>query len=214
MPLLDLPISGADPIIGDRALGHEAAAVAERGRAVCEALLAGGVLPVVKHLPGHGRAPCDSHLALPRVETDLDTLIATDFAPFRALSDQPLGMTAHVVYTALDPDLPATLSPACIRAVRQEIGFDGLLMTDDLSMRALSGPMRERARQALAAGCDLLLHCNADRAEAEAVAAEAPELSGLAADRAARTEAARRPPEPFDTGAARARYAALTGAAA
>jgi beta-N-acetylhexosaminidase len=172
------------------------------------------VLPVVKHLPGHGRAPCDSHLALPRVETDLDSLIATDFAPFRALSDQALGMTAHVVYTALDPDLPATLSPACIRAVREEIGFDGLLMTDDLSMRALSGPMRERARQALAAGCDLLLHCNADRAEAEAVAAAAPELSGPAADRAARAEAARRPPAPFDIGAARARYAALTGAAA
>lgn len=214
MPLLDLAVPGADPIIGDRALGGDAATVAARGRAVCDALLAGGVLPVIKHLPGHGRAPCDSHLALPVVDVPREVLETTDFAPFRALADQALGMTAHVVYAALDPDRPATTSPACIAAIRRGIGFDGLLMSDDLSMAALAGPMRARARDALAAGCDMLLHCNADRAEMETVAAEAPMLDAAPARRAARAEATRRAPAPFDAEAAVARHAALTGVAA
>ena len=214
MPLLDLPAPGADPIIGDRALGAEPETVAARGRAVCAGLLAGGVLPVIKHLPGHGRAPADSHAALPVVGADRATLAATDFAAFRALADQPLGMTAHVLYTALDPDRPATLSPACIAAIRREIGFEGLLMSDDLSMGALDGPMGPRAAAALAAGCDVVLHCNGDRGEAEAVLAETPALAGRAAERAAAAEAARRPPAPDDLAALATRYAALAGIAA
>ena len=201
MPLLDLVVPGADPIIGDRALGGTADEVARGGRAVCEGLMAGGVLPVIKHLPGHGRAGADSHATLPVVEADAATLRRTDFAPFRALADQPLGMTAHVLYSALDPARPATLSPACIAAIRDDIGFDGLLMSDDLSMGALSGKLGARASAALQAGCDIVLHCNADRGEAEAVMAEAPSLEGRARERADRAEAARRAPAPEDLAA-------------
>ncbi len=140
-PLLDVRAPEGHEIIGSRALGQAADEVARRGRAVCEGLLAGGVLPVIKHIPGHGRATVDSHLDLPRVATPRPELERIDFAPFRALADQALGMTAHVVYEAIDPDRCATLSPAVIDAIRRQIGFDGLLMTDDLSMRALAGPM-------------------------------------------------------------------------
>ncbi|MGF1502258.1 MAG: beta-N-acetylhexosaminidase [Paracoccaceae bacterium] len=212
VPVLDLPVPGADPIIGDRALGTDPATVSRLGRAAADALLAGGVLPVAKHLPGHGRAPVDSHLALPVVDAPRATLAATDFVPFRALADLPLGMTAHVVYAALD-DRPATLSKPVIDIIRGEIGFDGLLMTDDLSMAALEGPMGARAEAALAAGCDVILHCNGNRGEMEAIAAAAPDLSGSAGARAARAEAARSAPEPFDPIAAAARYAALMGEA-
>ncbi|HET7409833.1 MAG TPA: glycoside hydrolase family 3 protein [Paracoccaceae bacterium] len=212
-PVLDVPAPGGHEIIGARALGRTAAEVARRGRAVCEGLLAGGVLPVIKHLPGHGRAPADSHLSLPRVAATRDELDRVDFAPFRALADQMVGMTAHVVYDALDPERCATLSPAAVEAVRRDIGFDGLLMTDDLSMRALSGPMAERARAALTAGCDIVLHCNGDMAEMQAVAGAVPTLSGRAAARAARAEAARRPPDRADITAAVARYQDLTGEA-
>ena len=214
MPLLDIPVPGADPIIGDRALGGAPATVAARGRAVCEGLTAGGVLPVVKHMPGHGRAGADSHTALPVVETDRATLAATDFAPFRALADQPLAMTAHVLYTALDAGRPATLSPDCIAAIRGEIGFDGLLMSDDIAMGALTGPMGARAAQAVAAGCDVVLHCTGDRDEAQAVIDAVPELAGTAARRAAAAEAARRPPAPDDLAALAAAYARLAGIAA
>ena len=210
-PVLDLALSGADPIIGARAVSDNPERVGRLGRAARRGLAAGGVRPVIKHIPGHGRAGVDSHLALPVVAADRETLAATDFAPFRANADAAMAMTAHVIYAAIDPERCATLSPAVIGLVRQEIGFGGLLMTDDLSMGALSGPMRARAEAALAAGCDIVLHCNGDSAEAAAVMEAAPALSGAALSRA---EAASRPLAPeagFDAAAARARIAALKG---
>ena len=210
-PLLDLALPGGHAIIGDRALGVQPEAVARRGRAVCDGLRAGGVLPVIKHLPGHGRAPVDSHEALPRVAAPRAELEAADFAAFRPLADEALGMTAHVVYEALDPERCATLSPAVIGLIRREIGFDGLLMTDDLSMKALDGPMAARTEAALAAGCDVALHCNGDMAEMAAIAGVAPRLAGEAARRAARAEAERGDAGEIDLAAAEARYAELTG---
>ena len=147
--MLDLPVAGADPVIGDRAYGGEPDRVARLGRAVCDGLLEGGVLPVLKHIPGHGRARVDSHYACPVVETGADELSRTDFAPFRALAAMPWAMTAHIVYRAIDPAAPATLSRRVIgEIIRGEIGFDGVLVSDDLSMRALGGG----ARRAGAAG--------------------------------------------------------------
>ncbi|MEQ9042486.1 MAG: beta-N-acetylhexosaminidase [Alphaproteobacteria bacterium] len=192
-PVLDLPVAGADPVIGDRAFGGDAERTASLGRAVCEGLLAGGVLPVLKHIPGHGRARADSHLALPVVETPADELEATDFRPFRLLSGMPLAMTAHIVYTALDPAQPATLSKPVIEGViRKQIGFDGLLMTDDVSMAALEGALGARARAALAAGCDVVLHCNGKLAEMTALAEAVGRLEKAAFDRLSRAEACRR----------------------
>ncbi len=180
-PVLDLPVPGADGIIGDRAYADDPSCVGELGRAVCEGLMAGGVVPVIKHIPGHGRAGCDSHHALPVVETGIDELRASDFAPFKALADMPAAMTAHVVYSAIDRQAPATTSPRAIRnVIRDEIGFDGLLMSDDLSMKALNGPMTSRAEAAIAAGCDVVLHCNGELDEMKAVAEGSPELGGLA----------------------------------
>lgn len=212
-PLLDVRAPEGHEIIGSRALGQAAEDVARRGRAVCEGLLAGGVLPVIKHIPGHGRATVDSHRDLPRVSAPRAELERIDFAPFRALADQALGMTAHIVYEAIDPARCATLSPVVVELIRREIGFDGLLMTDDLSMRALTGRMDERARDAQAAGCDVVLHCNGDMAEMVVIASATPPLSGAAAARAARAEAARRAPEPADIAAAVTRYQQLTGEA-
>lgn len=169
-PVVDLPQADADPIIGDRAFGTDPEIVARLARAMCDGLLSGGVLSVIKHIPGHGRARADSHKELPRVETPLAELRAHDFKPFRDLADMPIAMTAHVVYEAIDPELPATLSPAAIGLIRRDIGFDGLLVSDDLSMKALSGGFRDRAARALAAGCDVVLHCNADMSEMRAVA--------------------------------------------
>ncbi|MFQ5567056.1 MAG: glycoside hydrolase family 3 N-terminal domain-containing protein, partial [Paracoccaceae bacterium] len=165
VPLLDVLAPGAHDVIGERALGSSAEAVARRGRAVCEGLRAGGVLPVIKHLPGHGRAAVDSHHEAPRVAARREALEAVDFAAFRPLAHEALGMTAHVVFEAVDPGHCATLSPAVIAVIRREIGFDGLLMTDDLSMNALPGAMADRVTGALAAGCDMILHCNGDMAE-------------------------------------------------
>ena len=185
LPLADVPLASADPVIGDRAYGSEPSKVAAIAKAIAEGLQAGGVLPVLKHLPGHGRAAADSHHKLPVVDTDRATLEATDFAAFRPLADLPLGMTAHVVFSAIDPVAPATTSVTMVRQViRGFIGFQGLLMSDDVSMNALSGTIAERSRAALAAGCDVVLHCNGDLAEMTAVASEAPELSGDAAKRA------------------------------
>ncbi|MDE2577803.1 MAG: beta-N-acetylhexosaminidase [Hyphomicrobiales bacterium] len=185
LPVLDLPVEGAHSIIGDRAYGPSPATVARLGRAAAEGLMAGGVLPVFKHVPGHGRARSDSHLELPVVHESRAEMEATDFAPFRANADLPLAMTAHVVFTALDPDRPATLSPTVIsQIVRGYIGFDGLLMSDDLSMKALTGSFAERARALYAAGVDMGLHCNGDLSEAAEVAAQAPVLAGKAAERA------------------------------
>jgi beta-N-acetylhexosaminidase len=210
LPLADVPVAGSDAVIGDRAYGTTPAKVAAIAAALTQGLAAGGVLPVLKHLPGHGRATADSHLRLPVVTTDRDTLEATDFAAFRPLAALPLGMTAHVVFTALDADLPATTSATIIgQVIRGFIGFDGLLMSDDLSMGALSGSLAERTRAALAAGCDMALHCNGNLREMEAVAGSAPELAGEAARRADAALAARRAPEPIDLAAARAQFARL-----
>lgn len=185
LPVLDVPVEGAHDVIGDRAYGKDPETVAALGRAASEGLLAGGVLPVIKHIPGHGRAMADSHLALPRVDASHAELTAHDFAPFRALADMPMAMTAHVVYSAIDADQPATTSPKVIGdIIRDEIGFDGLLMSDDLSMKALSGDFAERCRASLAAGCDVVLHCNGVMDEMRAVAAEAVALTGKAAQRA------------------------------
>ncbi|HUL88785.1 MAG TPA: beta-N-acetylhexosaminidase [Pseudolabrys sp.] len=210
LPLADVPLASADPVIGDRAYGEEPGKVAAIARAIAEGLQAGGVLPVLKHLPGHGRASADSHHKLPVVDADRATLEATDFAAFRPLADLPLGMTAHVVFSAIDPVAPATTSVTIVRQViRGFIGFQGLLMSDDVSMKALSGSIAERSRAALAAGCDVVLHCNGDMREMTAVAGEAPVLSGDAAKRATAALAARIAPEEFDTEAARGVFAEI-----
>jgi beta-N-acetylhexosaminidase len=202
-PVLDVPIPDADNIIGDRAYAEDVETVIALGGAVAEGLLAGGVLPVMKHIPGHGRAMADSHLALPVVDKPLPELEAHDFAPFRALSHLPMAMTAHVVFAAVDPDAPVTVSTKAIaEVIRGAIGFDGLLMSDDLSMRALTGGLSERARAAFEAGCDLALHCNGDRDEMAAVAAASPPLQGNALRRFEAALAQLRPPEAFDHEAA------------
>jgi beta-N-acetylhexosaminidase len=202
-PVLDVPVPGADSVIGNRAYGDDAAAVAELGGAVAEGLLAGGILPVMKHIPGHGRAMADSHLALPVVDTPVRELERSDFAPFRALRHLPMAMTAHVVFTAADASAPVTVSAKAIQEIiRGYIGFEGLLMSDDLSMQALSGTLSERVAASLAAGCDLALHCNGDMEEMAAVAAAAPVLDGLALARFERALAALREPEPFAAGEA------------
>jgi len=216
LPVLDLPVPGADPVIGDRAYGTESEHVTRLARAVCEGLLDGGVLPVVKHIPGHGRAVVDSHHACPVVETGADELSHTDFVPFRALTGMPWAMTAHIVYMAIDPTAPATLSPRMIaEVIRGEIGFDGVLVSDDLSMRALGGEIGERARRALAAGCDLALHCNGDRREMEAIVLATGRISVRTAARMARAEALRRGSESggFDRRQAEAQFDSLLAGA-
>jgi len=212
LPIADVPVAGGDPVIGDRAYGTEPGKVAAIAAAIAQGLQAGGVLPVLKHLPGHGRATTDSHAKLPVVDTDRATLEATDFAAFRPLAGLPLGMTAHVVFTAIDPVAPATTSVTMVQEViRGFIGFQGLLMSDDISMGALSGTIAERSRAALAAGCDVVLHCNGDLGEMTAVAAQAPELTGAAAGRAAAALAARSAPEEFDINAARMVFTQIVG---
>ena len=179
LPVLDVPEPGAHAVIGDRAYATDPGDVARFGRAACEGMLAGGVLPVIKHMPGHGRARADSHLELPIVAAPLAELERTDFAPFKALADMPLAMTAHVVYSAIDPDRPATISPQVIREiVRGRIGFRGLLMSDDLSMKALKGSFTEKTAALFAAGLDLALHCSGESSEAYEVAAASPVLDG------------------------------------
>ncbi len=198
MPLADLVLPGADPIIGDRGLGSDPGVVGHLADRLAQGLWDAGVVPVIKHLPGHGRATVDSHVSLPIVDTPWATLSATDFAAFKPLARWPLGMTAHVVYSAIDPDAPATLSATVIREViRGEIGFQGVLMGDDIGMGALSGDVVERAQRSLEAGCDLVLHCNGDLAEMTALAravGEAPDSQRL--------RAALRPPSalPVPTG--------------
>ena len=215
LPIADVPVAGADAVIGDRAYGTTAEQVAAIGRAVAEGLLAGGVLPVLKHIPGHGRATADSHRALPVVETDRATLAATDFAAFQPLFDLPLGMTAHVVYTAIDPIAPATTSVTVVRdVIRQAIGFRGLLMSDDISMGALSGSIAERSRAAITAGCDVILHCNGRLDEMRDVADAVPVLTGQAAARAEAALARRTASRAPDLAALRAEFGALMTAPA
>jgi len=210
LPLADVPVAGADRVIGDRAYGETPAKVAAIAGAVAAGLADGGVLPVLKHIPGHGRANADSHLKLPVVHADRATLEATDFAAFRPLKRLPLAMTAHVVFTAIDPVRPATTSATMIgEVIRGLIGFGGLLMGDDISMGALSGSIAERARASLAAGCDLVLHCNGKMDEMRAVAAEAPELAGETKRRADAALAVRKSPSGIDLAAARREFAAM-----
>jgi len=210
VPVLDVVGPAGNPALGDRVLGGPPAQVGMLGRAMCEGHLAGGVLPVLKHIPGHGRATADSHFSLPRVDTDAELLDETDFVPFRDLAAMPMAMTAHVVFSCVDPRHPATQSPAAIATlIRGRIGFDGLLMTDDLSMAALSGSFGDRTRRALAAGCDVALHCNGRMAEMTAVAEVAGPLAGVALARAERALAARRRPQPLDREADLARLNAL-----
>ena len=214
VPVLDVPDPQGHEIIGDRAYGQTPDEVAYLGRAAAEGLIAGGVLPVIKHIPGHGRAKADSHLELPVVEAGVEELEARDFPPFRVLSDMPMAMTAHVIYSAIDPKRPATTSKKAIRKIiRGSLGFDGLVMSDDLSMKALSGDFAERAEQALAAGCDVVLHCNGDMAEMKAVVGGTGALKGHAKRRAAAALGRiARAPEPLDLDEARARFAAALGA--
>lgn len=216
VPVLDVPIAGAHDVIGNRAYASDAESVAILGRAAAEGLIAGGVLPVIKHIPGHGRAGADSHHALPTVDASRAELERQDFVPFRHLADMPLAMTAHVVYTALDRNAPATTSRKIMREIiRGHIGFDGLVMSDDLSMNALSGSLQERAEGAFAAGCDMALHCNGIMEEMQAVAAASPDLRGKAKRRAdAALARIRHQPEPLNAVDARARFAAALATAA
>jgi beta-N-acetylhexosaminidase len=197
-------------VIGDRAYGTEPEKVALIARAVTDGLGEGGILPVLKHIPGHGRATADTHFRLPVVDTPENELKATDFAAFRPLADLPMAMTAHVVFSAFDGAQPATTSATMIEGViRSLIGFQGLLMSDDVSMNALAGSIAERTRAIFAAGCDLVLHCNGKLDEMRDVARQAPELSGKALQRAEAALAWRKPPLAFDRVAARAELDAL-----
>ena len=212
LPVLDLPVEGAHEVIGQRAYGPDPRTVAAMGRAVCDGLLAGGVLPVLKHVPGHGRAPADSHKQLPRVDAALEVLRAEDFAPFRQLADMPIAMTAHVVYEAIDPQVPATTSQTVVDTIiRGEIGFDGLLLSDDVSMNALSGDDYARVNAILSAGCDVALHCSGVLENARLAADAACELRGKSLKRAASALARRGPGDDADEDGLRAEYRELTG---
>ena len=215
LPVLDVPVAGAHPVIGDRAYGTEPDRVTKLARAACHGLLDGGVLPVIKHIPGHGRARVDSHHTCPVVETESDELLRTDFAPFHALAAMPWAMSAHIVYVTIDSTAPATLSRCVIsEVIRGVIGFGGVLVSDDLSMHALGGDLAERASRALTAGCDLVLHCNGDRREMEGIVSAVGPISTHTGERLARAEATRQGsirPEEFDRREAEEKFDALLG---
>ncbi len=215
LPVADIRHPDGHGIIGDRAYGEDPETVAGLAKCATDGLMNGGVLPVLKHIPGHGRARADSHEDLPVVETSLEELDRTDFEAFRRLNHLPIGMTAHVVYSAIDAERPATVSPIVIaEMIRKRIGFDGLLMSDDLSMKALQGSLRSRAEAAISAGCDLNLHCNGKMDEMQDVVTGTPELSGDARDRAdAALGLLKRPLESFDVAAARVRFSAMIAVA-
>lgn len=197
-PIADLLIPGCHDIVGDRAYGSEPEQVATLAEQVSKGLLDSNVMPILKHIPGHGRARADSHEELPVVTTSLDELRKTDFVPFKRLNQTPWGMTAHITYTAIDEKLPATLSPKAINLIREELGFDGLLLTDDLSMKALKGSFQERTAQSIQAGCDIVLHCNGDMAEMEAIAEATPAMNDEALRRYLHGEALRpKTPKPL-----------------
>lgn len=191
VPTADTATGQTHPVLFNRCYSRDPGQVATLARAVADGCFRGGVLPVVKHIPGHGRPSADSHFELPQTGATKEELSDTDFKPFRALRDLPIGMTGHVVYSAIDPESPATQSSKAIGIVRSEIGFDGLLMTDDISMNALAGGMRERVRRSLDAGCDLVLHCNGKMSEMAEAAEEAGTLAGASASRASRALEAR-----------------------
>lgn len=214
VPVLDVPVENAHDVIGDRAYSTHPYVVSLLGRAAADGLLAGGVLPIIKHIPGHGRAFSDSHRELPVVDAHPAVLGCTDFYPFMQLADMPMAMTAHVVYSGFDPGNPATTSPTMIgRIIRGWLGFDGLLMSDDLSMQALSGDFSSRTHSAFAAGCDVVLHCNGSMAEMEAVAAATPILDGMPARRARNALARLSPPDHNEEDALLAEFEALTASA-
>ncbi|MFO7920049.1 MAG: glycoside hydrolase family 3 N-terminal domain-containing protein [Nioella sp.] len=210
-PSADIARAETHPFLRNRCYGETAGAVTGIARAVAEGLADAGVFPVLKHIPGHGRATLDSHHALPRVRAGREVLEAEDFAPFRALNDLAWGMSAHLVFAAVDADIPATLSPSVIRLIREEIGFDGVLMTDDLSMNALPGGIGQRAARARAAGCDVILHCNGAPAEMAAVAEAAGALDPAAAARLARALGSRRAPVDLDAAEVLAELGTIVG---
>lgn len=203
-PLADLPVEGSHDIIGDRAFGTEAEQVIYLARAMAAGLMEGGIVPVLKHIPGHGRAFADSHLELPVVNEPLEVLRTTDFVPFKALANLPMGMTAHVLYTAIDDKHMATVSPKAINLIRNELSFKGLLFSDDISMKAMEGNLAERARSALAAGCDVVIHCNATLAEKQEAAQGVSALEGESLARAERAMNSVKKPKPTDIVEARA----------
>lgn len=208
-PVADIAGPETHPFLQNRCYGTTAAEVSARARAVADAYLARGVLPVVKHLPGHGRATADTHHHLPTVTASRAELAAQDFAPFAALSDLPMAMTAHIVFAAYDADRPATQSPEMIRVIREEIGFQGLLMTDDLNMQALSGNLASRTKAAMAAGCDIALHCKGDMAEMLQVASEAGDMRPETLRRGRAALARRQPQGMVDIAAIEADLAAM-----
>ena len=207
-PLVDVATDATHPFLRNRCYGSDPSTVATLGRAAADGMLAGGVLPVVKHIPGHGRATSDSHFDLPRVAASRRSLAAQDYAPFAALNDLPMAMTAHVVYEAID-SAPATLSAPMIATIRHEIGFSGLLMTDDISMKALKGDLASLSAQSIAAGCDVVLLCNASLDERRAVADAAGRMTPAAQSRAEATLAARQTPDEVDIPALEAHLEAL-----
>jgi beta-N-acetylhexosaminidase len=213
LPVLDVPAPDGSNVIGDRAFSDDRSAIIELGRTVIEGLIDGGVLPVMKHIPGHGRAAADSHLELPRVAAASDALSAVDFVPFRSLNACPMAMTAHVVYEAFDNQRPATTSARVIRdVIRGEIGFEGVLISDDLSMKALTGSVGSRARSALSAGCDIVLHCNGRIEEMREVAEFTGPLEGMALKRTEAVLAHPRTMGPFNWVKAQRRLSELLAA--
>ncbi|KUF11891.1 glycoside hydrolase family 3 N-terminal domain-containing protein [Pseudoponticoccus marisrubri] len=213
VPTLDIARPDTHPVLRNRCLGESLSQVVTLGRAVVEGTALGGVLPVMKHMPGHGLGTLDSHLDLPRVTAPREALEETDFAAFRALADLPLGMSAHLVFEAIDPR-PATVSEVMIGLIRDRIGFTGLLMTDDISMQALSGTVPERGVAALQAGCDAVLHCNGDLGEMTALMARVGEMTPAAQARAEAALARRPQPDPVDIASLSAEFEALLTRAA
>ncbi|MFM2390186.1 MAG: hypothetical protein RLZZ437_1741 [Pseudomonadota bacterium] len=209
-PCADIAGDQTHPFLKNRCYGTDSATVSRISRAVADGLLAGGVVPIMKHLPGHGRATLDTHHQLPTVDVAPTELLETDFAPFRALADLPMAMTAHIVFSTYD-DKPATQSPPMVQVIRRDIGFDGLLVTDDLNMQALSGTVAQRAALAIAAGCDIALHCKGTVPEFAATAAAVGHLSGAAQVRAQNALLARKPPLSVDIPALEAEFAGLMG---
>ena len=206
--MLDIAFPETHPFLKNRCYGTDITAIAEIGAASSRGMLDGGVLPVAKHIPGHGRAVADSHFELPSVDIGREELIATDGAPFAAVKDCPMGMTAHILYPQID-ERPATLSASVMELIRRDLGFDGLIMTDDISMKALNGDLGDLSRAALLAGCDVILHCNGTLEERRTVAEAAGEMSDAAQERAERALALRQKPDDIDISAIEAELEAL-----